>query len=53
VQEVFAVTVLPDRRYPDLINNDDKLLENSFVAPDAAAALRGRPGTGVRRVGRS
>jgi uncharacterized protein (TIGR03032 family) len=38
VQEVFAVTVLPGRRYPDLINDDDKLLENSFVVPDAALA---------------
>ncbi len=48
VQEVFAVTVLPGRRYPDLINDDEKLLENSFVVPDAAladvsAALRVRP----------
>jgi uncharacterized protein (TIGR03032 family) len=46
VQEVFAVTVLPGRRYPDLINDDGKLLENSFMVPDAAladvpAALRG------------
>jgi hypothetical protein len=38
VQEVFAVTVLPGRRYPDLINDDDKLLENSFMVPDAALA---------------
>ena len=38
VQEVFAVTVLPGRRYPDLINDDEKLLENSFVVPDAALA---------------
>jgi uncharacterized protein (TIGR03032 family) len=38
VQEVFAVTVLPGRRYPDLINDDDKLLENSFVVPDEALA---------------
>jgi len=38
VQEIFAVTVLPGRRYPDLINDDDKLLENSFVVPDAALA---------------
>ena len=38
VQEVFAVTVLPGRRYPDLINDDEKLLENSFVVPDAAMA---------------
>jgi uncharacterized protein (TIGR03032 family) len=46
VQEVFAVTVLPGRRYPDLINEDAKLLENSFVVPDEAladvpASLRG------------
>jgi uncharacterized protein (TIGR03032 family) len=46
VQEVFAVTVLPGKRYPDLINDDEKLLENSFTVPDAAladvpASLRG------------
>jgi uncharacterized protein (TIGR03032 family) len=51
VQEVFAVTVLPGRRYPDLINDDDKLLDNSFVVPDAAladvsAALRAPAGNG-------
>jgi uncharacterized protein (TIGR03032 family) len=45
VQEVFAVTVLPGRRWPELINDDDARLENSFVLPDAAlvdvpAALR-------------
>jgi hypothetical protein len=49
VQEVFAVAVLPGRRYPDLINDDEKLLENSFVVPDAAladvpASLRGPAG---------
>jgi hypothetical protein len=38
VQEVFAVTVLPGRRYPELIDDDEKLLENSFVVPDAALA---------------
>jgi hypothetical protein len=27
---------LPGRRYPELINDDTKLLENSFVVPDAA-----------------
>jgi uncharacterized protein (TIGR03032 family) len=47
VQEVFAVQVLPGRRYPELVNDDSKLLENSFVVPDAAlvdvpAALRGQ-----------
>ena len=38
MQEVFAVTVLPGRRYPELINDDEKLLENSFVVPDTALA---------------
>ena len=47
VQEIFAVQVLPGRRYPDLINDDPKLLENSFVLPDEAlgqvpASLRPR-----------
>jgi uncharacterized protein (TIGR03032 family) len=32
VQEIFAVAVLP-WRFPDLINDDDTLLENSFVVP--------------------
>jgi hypothetical protein len=46
VQEVSAVTVPPGRRYPEPINDDEKLLENSFVVPDAAladvpASLRG------------
>jgi uncharacterized protein (TIGR03032 family) len=36
VQDVFAVTVLAGRRYPELINDDEKLLQNSFVVPDAA-----------------
>ncbi len=38
VQEVFAVAVLPGRLYPELINDEDRLLENSFVVPDAALA---------------
>jgi uncharacterized protein (TIGR03032 family) len=38
VEEVFAVTVLQGRQYPDLINEDESLLENSFVVPDAALA---------------
>jgi hypothetical protein len=29
---------VPGRRYLDLINDDEKLLENSFVVPDAAPA---------------
>jgi uncharacterized protein (TIGR03032 family) len=44
VQEVFAVQVLPGKRYPELINDDPKLMENSFVLPDEA--LRDVPGSG-------
>ena len=45
VQEVFAVTVLPGRRYPELINDDEKLLGSSFVVPteclgEVAATVR-------------
>jgi hypothetical protein len=36
--EVFAVAVLPGRRWPELINDDDTRQENSFVVPDAALA---------------
>jgi uncharacterized protein (TIGR03032 family) len=36
VQEVFAVQVLAGKRYPELINDDQKLMENSFVLPDEA-----------------
>jgi uncharacterized protein (TIGR03032 family) len=46
VEEIFAITVLPGKRYPDLINDDEKILGNSFTVPDEAladvpAALRG------------
>jgi uncharacterized protein (TIGR03032 family) len=36
VQEVFAVQVLPGKQYPELINDDKGLMENSFVLPDEA-----------------
>jgi hypothetical protein len=44
VQEVFAVTVI-GRRFLELINDDEKLLESSFVIPteclgDVAATVR-------------
>ncbi len=44
VQEVFAVALLP-RRFPDLVNDNDKLLESSFVVPteclgEVAATVR-------------
>ena len=51
VQEVFAVQLLPGKRYPDLINDDKSLMENSFVLPDEALvdvpdAIRARPSRG-------
>jgi uncharacterized protein (TIGR03032 family) len=44
VQEVFAVALLA-RRFPDLINDDEQLLESSFVVPtecldEVAATVR-------------
>jgi uncharacterized protein (TIGR03032 family) len=46
VQEVFAVAVLA-RRFPDLVNDDEKLLESSFVVPtecldEVAPSVRAR-----------
>jgi len=35
VQEIFAIQVLPDILYPDLINEPGELLDGSFVLPDA------------------
>src|SRR5262249_44476287 len=44
VQEVFAVTLL-GRRFPELINDDEKVLANSFMVPteclgEVAATVR-------------
>jgi uncharacterized protein (TIGR03032 family) len=36
VQEIFTVQVLPQVRFPDLINDDPKILADSFVLPDDA-----------------
>jgi uncharacterized protein (TIGR03032 family) len=36
VQEIFAVTVLRDVRWPDLVNHDVDLMAGSFVLPDEA-----------------
>ena len=36
VQEVFAVSILPGMRRPDLINDDVKLVGSSYVLPDEA-----------------
>jgi hypothetical protein len=47
--EVFAVTVL-GRRFPELLNDDQTLLESSFVVPaeclgDVAATVRAQAST--------
>jgi uncharacterized protein (TIGR03032 family) len=36
LQEIFAVQVVPGRRYPDLINDDPAVLDDSFVLTDEA-----------------
>jgi uncharacterized protein (TIGR03032 family) len=36
VQEIFAVQVVPQARFPDLINDDPTVLADSFVLPDDA-----------------
>lgn len=38
VQEIFAVEVLPNMRYPDVITDNRELLAGSFVLPDDALA---------------
>jgi uncharacterized protein (TIGR03032 family) len=39
VQEVFAVQVLPGVRFPDVINDNPRLIADSFVLPDEALAI--------------
>lgn len=36
VQEIFAVEVLPNMRYPDVITDNRDLLAGSYVLPDDA-----------------
>jgi uncharacterized protein (TIGR03032 family) len=36
VQEIFAVTVLPGMRRPDLINDEPALIADSFIVPNEA-----------------
>ncbi len=38
LQEIFAVQVVPQVRFPELFNDDMPLLADSFVLPDAAVA---------------
>lgn len=36
VREIFAVQVLPGLRFPEIIKDDEKLIGNTYVLPDAA-----------------
>jgi len=38
VQEVFAVQVLPGKRFPDVLTDDHPAVANSFLLPDEALA---------------
>jgi hypothetical protein len=39
VQEIFAVQVLPGVRHPDVINDQPRVIADSFVVPDEALDL--------------
>ena len=43
VQEIFAVQTLPGIRYPDLINDDEKIIGHSYVLPDEALSEVAHP----------
>jgi hypothetical protein len=38
LQEIFAVQVLPGKRFPDVINDDRQRIANSYLLPDEALA---------------
>lgn len=44
VQEVFAVQVLPGRRYPEILTDEDPQVANAFVLPDETRADLGGQG---------
>ena len=39
LQEIFAVQVLPGVRHPDVINDQPRVIADSFVVPDEALGL--------------
>jgi len=39
LQEIFAVQVLSGVRHPDVINDQPRMIADSFVVPDEALAL--------------
>jgi hypothetical protein len=38
VQEIFAVQVLPNTRFPEMLEWEDERLSHSYVLPDEALA---------------
>jgi hypothetical protein len=38
VQEIFAVQVLPNTRFPEMLEWEDERLSHSYVLPDVALA---------------
>ena len=38
VQEIFAIQVLPNTSFPEIIDWDEKLIATSYVLPDEALA---------------
>ena len=38
MQEIFAVKVLPNLRFPEIIDWDEQLIGSSYVLPDEALA---------------
>lgn len=43
LQEIFAVQVLPGMQHPDLVNDQPRLIADSFVVPDEALDLVPQP----------
>ncbi len=39
LQEIFAVCVLPGKRFPDVINDDPEVTGNTYVLPDESLAM--------------
>ena len=46
MQEIFAVQVLPNIRFPEMLEWDDPHLASSYVLPDEALAEVALPGQG-------
>ncbi|MGL5080428.1 MAG: TIGR03032 family protein [Microcoleaceae cyanobacterium] len=43
IQEIFAITILPNLRFPEIIEWDENLLSSTYVLPDVALAQIVKP----------